>query len=171
MCLTSGSGQLNNVPSYWFSLLSFFEIEQPETLVALQFNSVQLLSGVRFFASPWTAARQSSLFATNSQSLLKLMSIESVMPSNHLILCRPLLLLPSIFSSIRVFSNEPKLSKAFISQVITIGLQKSLPPCGIPCNSNGKSFACESLFIGSRLLGYKLFTARTHCGAHSGASA
>ena len=68
--------------------------------------SVQLLSHVQLFATPWTAARQASLSITNSQSLLKLMSIESVMPSNHLILCRPLLFLPSIFSSIRVFSNE-----------------------------------------------------------------
>ena len=68
--------------------------------------SVQLLSGVRLFATPWTVARQASLSITNSQSLLKLMSIESVMPSNHLILCHPLLLLPSIFPSIRVSSNE-----------------------------------------------------------------
>ena len=57
-------------------------------------------------ATPWTSAHQASLFITNSQSLLKLMSIKSVMPSNHLILCRPLLLPPSIFPSIRVFSNE-----------------------------------------------------------------
>ena len=70
------------------------------------FSSVQLLSHVRLFATPWTAARQAFLSITNSQSLLKLMSIESVMPSNHLILCRPLLLPPSIFPSIRVFSNE-----------------------------------------------------------------
>ena len=56
--------------------------------------------------NPWTAARQASLFVTNSQSLLKLMSVKSVMPSNHLILCHPLLLLPSIFPSIRVFANE-----------------------------------------------------------------
>ena len=70
------------------------------------FSSVQLLSHVQLFATPWTAARQASLSITNSQSLLKLMPIESVMPSNHLILCRPLLLLPSIFPSIRVFSNE-----------------------------------------------------------------
>ena len=70
------------------------------------FSSAQLLSHVRLFATPWTAARQTSLSITNSQSLLKLMSIESVMPSNHLILCRPLLLLPSTFPSIRVFSNE-----------------------------------------------------------------
>ena len=71
-----------------------------------QFSSVQSLSCVRLFATPWTAARQASLSITNSRSLPKLMSIESVMPSNHLILCRPLLLLPSIFPSIRVFSNE-----------------------------------------------------------------
>ena len=68
--------------------------------------SVQLLSCVQLFATPWTAARQASLSITNSWSLPKLMSIESVMPSNHLILCRPLLLSPSIFLSIRVFPNE-----------------------------------------------------------------
>ena len=70
------------------------------------FSSVQSLSCVRLFATPWTAACQASLSITNSRNLLKLMSFESVMPSNHLILCYPLLLLPSIFSSIRVFSNE-----------------------------------------------------------------
>ena len=71
--------------------------------------SVQLLSCFWLFATPWTAARQASLSITNSQSLLKLMSIELVMPSKHLILCRPLLLLPSIFPSIRVFSNKSAL--------------------------------------------------------------
>ena len=69
------------------------------------FSSVQSLSCVRLFVTPWTAARQASLSITNSQSLLKLMSIESVMPPNHLILCRPLLLPPSILPSIRVFSS------------------------------------------------------------------
>ena len=69
-------------------------------------SSVQLLSHVRLFAIPWTIARQASLSIPNSRSLPKLMSIESVMPSNHLILCHPLLLLPLIFPSIRVFSNE-----------------------------------------------------------------
>ena len=69
-------------------------------------SSVQSLSHVWLFTTPWTAARQASLFITNSQSLLKLMSIESVKPSNHLNLCHPLLFPPSIFSSIRVFSNE-----------------------------------------------------------------
>ena len=72
-------------------------------LPSVQFSSV---SCVQLFVIPWTAVCQASLFITNSQSLLKLMSIESMMPSNHLILCRPLLLPPSIFPSIRVFSNE-----------------------------------------------------------------
>ena len=71
-----------------------------------QFSSIQSLSHVWLFATPRTAAHQASLSITNSQSLLKLMSIESVMPTNHLILCHPLLLLPSIFPSIRVFSSE-----------------------------------------------------------------
>ena len=72
----------------------------------VQFSSVQLLSRVQLFATSWTAACQASLSITNPQSLLKLMSIKSVMPSNHLILCRPLLFLPSIFPSISVFSKE-----------------------------------------------------------------
>ena len=72
-------------------------------------RSVQSLSRVRFFVTSWTAARQASLSITNSCSLPKLKSIESVMPSNYLILCHPLLLLPSIFSSIRVFFNESTL--------------------------------------------------------------
>ena len=71
-----------------------------------QFGSVQSLSRVQLFATPWTAACQASLSITNSRSLLKLISIESVIPSNHLILCRPLFFPPSIFPSIRVFSNE-----------------------------------------------------------------
>ena len=70
------------------------------------FTSVQSLSRVQLLATPWIAARQASLPTTNSWSLLKLMSIESVIPSNHLILCCPLLLLPSIFPSIRTFSNK-----------------------------------------------------------------
>ena len=74
-----------------------------------QFSSVQLLSHVRLLATPWTAARQASLSITNFWSLLKLMSIDSMMPSNHLILCCALLLSPSIFHSIRVFSNESPL--------------------------------------------------------------
>ena len=75
-------------------------------ITPLPISSVQSLSHVQLFATPWTTARQASLSITNSPSLLKLMSIESAMPSNHLILCHPLLLPPSIFSSSRVFSNE-----------------------------------------------------------------
>ena len=75
----------------------------------LRFSSVWSLSRIQLFATQWTAARQASLSITNSRSLLKLMSIESVIPSNHLILCHALLLLPSIFPSIKVFSNESAL--------------------------------------------------------------
>ena len=73
------------------------------------FSLVQSFSRVQLFATPWTTTHQASLFITSSQSLLKLMSIESVMPSNHLILCLPLFLPPSIFPSITVFSNESAL--------------------------------------------------------------
>ena len=73
------------------------------------FSSVQSLSSVQHFVTPWTAARQASLSITSSHSSPKLMSIESVMPSNHLILCHPIFLLPSIFPSIRVFSDESAL--------------------------------------------------------------
>ena len=74
--------------------------------ICIQFSSVQSLSLVRLFATPWTAAHQASLSIANSQNLLKLVSLQSVMSSNHLILCHPLLLSPSIFPSIRVFLNE-----------------------------------------------------------------
>ena len=84
---------------YLYSL--FFPYIQPSII-----QLIQLLSRVWLFVNPWTAARQASLPITNSQSLPKLMPIESVMPSNHLILCHPILLLPSIFPSIRVFSNQ-----------------------------------------------------------------
>ena len=77
--------------------------------ISRQFSSVQSLSRVRLFATPWIAARQASLSITNSRSSLKLMSIEPVMPSTYLILCRSLLLSPSVFPSIRVFSNESAL--------------------------------------------------------------
>ena len=86
------------------------QVSAPWTWYILNWiSSVQSLSRVRLFATPWTAARQASLSITNSRTSLKHMSIESVMPSNRLILCRPLLLPPSIFPSIRVFSNESAL--------------------------------------------------------------
>ena len=82
--------------------------QSPNQFTFIQFSSVQSLSRVRLFVTPWTAARQASL-SINSQSLPKLMSTESLMSLNHLILCRPFLLLPSIFPSIRVFSNKSAL--------------------------------------------------------------
>ena len=96
------------------------------SLVHLQFvfSSVQPLSRVRLFATPWTASHQASLSTTNSRSLLKLMSIKSVMPSNHLILCCPLLLLPSIFPSIRSFP----MSQFFASDGQNIGVSFSVSP-------------------------------------------
>ena len=81
-------------------------VETTDKSLSLSLPSVQSLSHVQLFATPWTAAYQASLSIANSQSLLKLRSIESVMPSNNLILCHPLLLLPSVFPSIRVFSSE-----------------------------------------------------------------
>ena len=87
----------------------------------VHFSPVQLLSCIRLSATPWTAACQASLSITNSWSLLKLMSIESVMPSNHLILCRPLLP-PSIFPSLRVFSNESVLCNQ-VAKVLEFQLQ------------------------------------------------
>ena len=101
-------------------------------------QSVQSLSHVQLFVTPWTATRQASLSITNSQNLLELMSIESVMPSNHLILCHPLLLPPSIFPSIRVFSNESVFLlredffwefKSINSSVHTMGLDKHIMTC------------------------------------------
>ena len=89
---------------------------------SVQFSSVQSLSHVQLFATPWTAARQASLSITNSQSLLKLMPIESVRPSSHLILCRPLLLLPSIFPSIR---ESFPVSQLFASGGQRIGVSAS----------------------------------------------
>ena len=82
---------------------------------SVQFSSVQSLSHVRLFATPWIAAHPASLSITNSQSSLKLMSIQSVMPSSHLILYHPLLLLPSIFPNIRVFSNESALRMRWLN--------------------------------------------------------
>ena len=88
------------------NLLTNLDILEFISWECVWFSSLQSLSPVWLFVTQWTAAQQACLSITNSQSLLKLMSIESVMPSNHLILCRALLLLPSIFPTIKVFSNE-----------------------------------------------------------------
>ena len=92
-----------------FLFLTYFTLYDGLWFHSCLHSSVQSLSGVRLFATPWIAARQASLSITISRSSLRLMSIESVMPSSHLILCRPLLLLPPIPRSIRVFSNESTL--------------------------------------------------------------
>ena len=99
-------GLLHFSQKFWFLIQSCWSYSLEHLL---QFSSVQSLSPVWLFVTPWTAAHQASLSITNSQSLLKLMSTESVMPSNHLILSHPLLLPPSIFPSIRVFSNDSAL--------------------------------------------------------------
>ena len=113
------SGRINNQKKENISLLLLFSCKRKLFLILLKgiekntlngsIDSIQSLNHVRLFAIPWTAACQASLSITNSRSLLKLMSIESVMLSNHPILCYPLLLLPSIFPRIRVFSNESAL--------------------------------------------------------------
>ena len=90
----------------YFNFILNFLVARQHSKTKLIFNSVQSLSHVLLFETPWTAACQASLSITNSQSLLKLMSIELVIPSNYLILCHPLLLQSSIFPSVRVFSNE-----------------------------------------------------------------
>ena len=98
------------------TLIYFLPAQHSVSLwLTLQFSSIQLLSRIWLFVTPWTAARQSSLSIANFRNLLKLMSIESVMPSNHLILCHSLLLPPSIFSSIRVswVSSSCQVAKAF----------------------------------------------------------
>ena len=100
-------GKNNNIHRYTQTHTN--ENSKPRKLSSVQFSSVQSLSHVQLFATPWIAARQASLSITNSRSSLKLTSIESVMPSSYLILCRPLLLLPPIPSSIRAFSSESAL--------------------------------------------------------------
>ena len=105
-CFYSRTSGKQNWPGHCLCGTTVLGKPVPLLQVCPKFSSVQSLSRVRLFATPWTAAHQASLSIANSWSLLKLMSIESVMPSNHLILCRPLLLPSSIFPSIRVFSTE-----------------------------------------------------------------
>ena len=100
--------QVKRSQVYWQTVTAW-DLYLTANIYSVQFSSVHLLSRVWLFATPWIAARQASLSITNSRSPPKPMSIESVMPSNHLVLCCPLLLLPSIFPGIRVFSNESAL--------------------------------------------------------------
>ena len=107
--VTEGSRRQNGPPQITLNLTPKKPWGSLRFLDMYQFSSVQSLRHVQLFETPWTTAHQASVSMTNSQSPHKLMSIDSVMPSNHLILCHPLLLLPSIFPSIRVFSNESAL--------------------------------------------------------------
>ena len=120
----------NIICVYIYIIYSKYRAEDIYIYVSqLYIQSVQSLSHVLFFATPWTAACQASLSITNTQSLLKLMSIESVMPFNHFVLCHPLLLLLSIFPSIRDFSNQSLLC--------------------IRCGSTAKESACKVRDLGS----------------------
>ena len=115
--------QLNFIVFMYFPYLKNFRIQkQPKIIQQFKFSSVQSLSHVRLFVTPWTAAHRVSLSITSSWSLLKLMSIASVMPSNHLLLCHSLLFLPSIFPSIKVFSSESVLCNQ-VAKVLELQLQ------------------------------------------------
>ena len=127
---------------------------------SVQFSSVQSLSHVQLFATPWITARQASLSITNSQGLLKLKTIKSVIPSNHLILCR-FLLLPSIFPSIRVFSNEsvlrirwPSIAVSASASVLPMNVQDWFP-LGSPCSPRDSRCALNRSYI-SRMTIYSL---------------
>ena len=131
----------------WSSVIDFFLLRLMFlrfVCVMVSISSVQLLSRVRLFVTLWTAACQASLSITNSRSLRKLMSIELVMPSNHLILCRSLLFLPSIFPSIRVFSNEstlciwwPNIAVSDSTSVLLMNIQDWFPLGWTGCISCG----------------------------------
>ena len=123
-----------------------------------EFSIVQLLSRVRLLATPWTAAHQAWLSITNSQSLLKVLSIESVMPSNHLILCHPLLLLPSIFPNIRVFSSESVLciGVSASASVLPMNIQGSFP-LGWTCWISFRSKGLPRVFANTRVHKHQFF--------------
>ena len=126
-------------------------------------SSVQLLSRVQTFVTPWTAACQASLSITNSWNSPKPMSIELVMPSNHLIICRPLLLLPLIFPSIRVFSSEsvlhirwPKYGVSSSSSVLPVNIQDCFPLEWTGCNSL-QSKGLSRVFFNTTVQKHQLF--------------
>ena len=128
-----------------------------------QFSSVQSLSHVQLFATPLTAARQASLPITNAQSLPKPVSIESVMPSNHLILCCPLLLLPSILPNIRVFSNQsalasggPSIGVSASALVLPMNIQ-DLFPLGLTSLISLQSKVCPRVFCSTTAREQQLF--------------
>ena len=132
----SHSVTLRWVPNSVF--LTFLQMMLMLLVLRSQFSSVQSLSRVWLFATPWIAAPQASLSVTSSRSSLKLTSIESVMPSSHLILCHPFLLLPPIPPSIRVFSNESTLRMRWVF----------INNMGFPHSSVGKESACNAGYLG-----------------------
>ena len=123
------SQEADKVVWYFHLFKNFSQFVMIHKVKGFQFSSVQLLSHVWLFVTPWTIAHQASLSITNSRSLPKLMSLDSVRPSNHLIFCRPLLLLPSIFPNIRVFSKESALASG--GQSIGLSASTSVLPMTI----------------------------------------
>ena len=144
-----------------------------ECLLVWYISSVQSLSHVQLFSTPQTAAGQASLSITNSRSLLKLMSIESVMPSNHRILCRPLLLLPSVFPSIRVFSSEsvlpirwPKYWSFSLSSVLPMNIQGWFP-LGLTSLISLQSKALSRVFSSTTIQKHQFFGAQLSLWSNS----
>ena len=135
-----------------------------------QFSWVKLFISAPLFAIPWTAACQASLSITNSRSLLKFMSIKSVMPSNHLILCHPLLLLPSIFSSIRVFSNVLALGQSIgasaLASVLPMNIQ-DLFPLGLTGWVSLQSKGLSRVFSSTTVQKHKFFGAQLSLESNS----
>ena len=134
-------------------------------------QSVQSFSHAQLFATPWTAACQASLSITNSGILLKLMSIELVMPSNHLILCHPRLLLPSIFPSIRVFSNESVLrirwpGVSASASVLPMNIQDWFP-LGLTCWSSLQSKGLSRVFSNNTVQKHQLISTQTSSQSNS----
>ena len=154
--------QIKTTKRYYLTLVKMAIIKKPtnnKCWRGCQFISVQSLSHVRLFANPWTATRQNSLSITNYQRLLKLMSIESVMPSNHLILCYSLLLLYSIFPIIRAFSNESTLRKRWpnigVSASTSVLPMKTLKSLLQHHSSKESILRCSAFFIVQLLYPYR----------------
>ena len=156
-----------NNHSWFFNFIVFSPVDIRHNIECdqgtIQFSSVPFLSHVRLFVTPWTAAHQASLSRTNSWSLLKLMSIELMMPFSHLILCRPLLLLPPIPPSIRVFSNESVLpirwSKYWVSasaSVLPMNTQ-DWSPLGWTGWTSLQSKELSGIFSRTTILKYQFF--------------
>ena len=154
-------------------VLIWFLVKQTKLFLFYQFSSVQLLSRVPLFVTPWTAARQASLSITNSQSSFKLTSIELVMPSSHLILGRPLLLLPPIPPSIRVFSNESTLHMrwpkywSFSFRIIPSKDTQDWPPLEWAGWISSQSMGLSGVFSNTTLQKHQFFGAQPSSQSNS----